>query len=171
MNLVTKRKKRRSWFSQNPALVSVCLPKHPTMAPKAVKTLFLLSWSENTSILLQTLAENRVSAFLYLLLLPELEIWIGELFMESQTCNNITMPIEQSQSSKSLRFFFFFNWKFSVIFLNLTCPKLQALVFFFVLKSRDLKYGCARMSNHCNSTCVGLIARSVDFQSNVRTRT
>jgi len=94
VNLVTKRKKRRSWFSQNPALVSVCLPKHPTMAPKAVKTLFLLSWSENTSILFQTLAENRVSAFLYLLLLPELEIWIGELFIESQTCNNITMPIE-----------------------------------------------------------------------------
>jgi len=94
VNSVTKRKKRRSWFSQNPAVVSVCLPKHPTMAPKAVKTLFLLSWSENTSILLQTLAENRVSAFLYLLLLPELEVWIGELFIESQTCNNITMPIE-----------------------------------------------------------------------------
>jgi len=45
-------------------------------------------------ILLQTLAENRVSAFLYLLLLPALEFWIGELYIGSQKCNNITMPIE-----------------------------------------------------------------------------
>lgn len=46
VNSVTKRKKRRSWFSQNPAVVPVCFPKHPTTAPKAVKTLFLLSWSD-----------------------------------------------------------------------------------------------------------------------------
>lgn len=45
-------------------------------------------------ILLQTLAENRVSAFLYLLLLLALEFWIGELYIGSQKCNNITMPIE-----------------------------------------------------------------------------
>ena len=46
VNSVTKRKKRRSWFSQNPAVVPVCFPKHPATAPKAVKTLFLLSWSD-----------------------------------------------------------------------------------------------------------------------------
>ena len=69
-----RRKERRSWFFSKSCRL------FPTTASKAVKTLFLLSWSENSSLLLQTLAENRVSAFLYPLLFPELVFWIGEPF-------------------------------------------------------------------------------------------
>jgi hypothetical protein len=85
-------------------------------------------------ILLQTLAENRVSAFLYPLLLPGLEFWIGELFLfiGSQKCNNITMPIEQSQSSKSLRFFP--NWIFLFFSSHLHLSKATSAGFFLCLK-------------------------------------
>ena len=93
VNSVTKRKKRRSWFSQNPAVVPVCFPKHPATAPKAVKTLFLLSWSDFPFYFKHWLKIVYLH-FLYLLLLPVLEFWIGELYIGSQKCNNITMPIE-----------------------------------------------------------------------------
>ena len=77
-----KRKKASKRFSPHPAAQALFdCQSNQQWLPRLWKTLFLLSWSDNTSIFLQTLqlAENRVSAFLYLMLLPGLELWMSEL--------------------------------------------------------------------------------------------
>ena len=69
-------------------------------------------WVGQKTILLQTLAKNRVSAFLYLPLLSVPEIWKGELYIESQKCNNITI-LNQTKAQKfnifQLEFLLFFS--------------------------------------------------------------
>ena len=119
------------------------------------------------SLLLQTLAENRVSAFLYPLLLPQLASWIGELYIGSKKCNNITVPIEQSQSSKSLRFFP--NWNF-LLFFSASPFQDYKLWFFSLFENRAISnLGARACRTIVNSNWVGLIASSDDFQSSLHT--
>jgi hypothetical protein len=121
-------------------------------------------WVGQKTILLQTLAKNRVSAFLYLPLLSVPEIWKGELYIESQKCNNITI-LNQTKAQNLI----FFNWNFCYFSQPHLSKTASAGLFLSVWKSRNFKYGFARLSNHCNSKCAGLIVRSDDSQFNLHT--
>jgi len=72
----------------------------------------------------------------------------------------------KSQISKSLRFF---PIGFLVIFLASPIQDYKRWIFSLFENRAISNLGPRTLSNHCNSNCVGLIARSDDFQSSVRT--